>query len=224
MGTLETVKIQSNNCSCYMWKSKINTKHPIFNDTLGGNVMIYNYELASQGHSLQSPQKLGSCKYWFSRVSGLYPVVGLNTKSLILVFLLLYFSLFCGTPSHMKRNPFLTYMSRFLISWFTSLFSTDKKIIVHKDYTYWNSVHIHSILWISYLEFNKIRTNFWVLSKSCCRLASKIYKESTVLQISLACYFIKIWYRRIFHFIRRVEQEQLIYSYSKMKAETLTRL
>lgn len=142
-----------------MWKSKINTKHPIFNDTLGGNVMIYSYE-ASQAHSLQSPQKVGSCKYSFSRVSGLYPVVRINTKSLILLFLLLYLSVFCGTPSHMKRNPFLTYVSRFLISQFTSLCSTDKKILVNKVQTYQTSVHIHSALPVSYMEFDKIRTNF----------------------------------------------------------------
>lgn len=59
----------------------------------------------------------------------------------------------------MKRNPFLTYMSRFLISQFTSLFSADKKIFVNQDYTYQNSVHIHSTLSVSYMEFDKIRTN-----------------------------------------------------------------
>lgn len=78
-------------------------------------------KLTPKAHSLWSPQNEGSSTCWFSRESGLYPVVRLNTKYLILLFLLLHFSLFCRSPPHMKRKPLLTYMSRFLISQFTSL-------------------------------------------------------------------------------------------------------
>lgn len=107
VGTLEAVKIQTNNSSCYMWKSK----HLIFNDTLGGKFMIYSKDLSSQAHSLLSPWQVGNCNYSSSRVSGLDPVFRTSTKSLI-VLLLLYFDIHvkisdirvCLTALHWQKN------------------------------------------------------------------------------------------------------------------------
>lgn len=124
MATSENVKVQMNSCSFYV-KVISNSKSWTFSDTSAGNFILCIIMSWHPKHNLQSPHNLGSCQ--FPRVPGLYPVVRPNAKGLILLFLLLNFSLFWGSTSHMKRNPFLTCMSRFLISQFTSLHPLSSK-------------------------------------------------------------------------------------------------
>lgn len=57
MGTLETVKIQMEQLQLLYVELRNNTKSSIFNDTLGGNFMIYNYELASQAQLTVSSER-----------------------------------------------------------------------------------------------------------------------------------------------------------------------
>lgn len=57
MGTLETVKIQMEQLQLLYVELRNNTKSSIFNDTLGANFTIYNYELASQAQLTVSSER-----------------------------------------------------------------------------------------------------------------------------------------------------------------------
>lgn len=105
MGTLETVKIQMEQLQLLYVELRNNTKSLIFNDTLGGNFIIYNYELASQAQ-LKSPQNVGSCSCWFSSVRPLSSCQTQHQEPNLAFSSTVFFFILWNTIAHEEKPVF----------------------------------------------------------------------------------------------------------------------